>query len=426
MKNCIYILTVGFLVFACERFSGEEITEREDYDKYLVSTAVKTTSKYFELWDGKIRPDSMQLISFGVVASQYNNYFQATGDIAYLKKAEQALSKAVEIAAIGKSGYYRALARNFISQHRFREAEMLADSARKWGSGVEETQSLMFDIQMELGDYEQAEKYLDSIKDISNFGYLIRLAKWNDHLGDLESTISFMEKALEKAENSKNNDLRLWAYTNLADYYGHAGRISDSYEHYLKALALDPQNAYAKKGIAWILFSYEKNPQEALRILDSVTRNYKAPDYYLLKAQIASYMGDDIARLSNLDDYFQAVRDPAYGAMYNAYNVAIFIDETQQYEEALKIAREEVRNRPVAHSYGLLAYAYLKKGEIGKALAITEQHIVGKTFEPAVLLYAAEIYKAAGRNEDVEELKSELLGATYELGPSDAEKIRNL
>ncbi len=426
MKNYICIVVVCFLVFACQRYRGEEITHREDYDKYLESVPVSTTSKYFELWDGKIRPDSMQLLSFGVVAGQYNNYFQATGDISYLKKAEQALSRAVEIAAIGKAGYYRSLARNFISQHRFREAEMLADSARAWGSGVEETQGLMFDIQMELGDYGQAEKYLDSIKDLSNFGYLIRLAKWNDHHGDLESTISFMEKARKKAEGSKNIDLRLWAYTNLADYYGHAGRIKDSYNHYLKALAIDPQNAYAKKGIAWILFSYEKNPQEAMRILDSVTKHYKAPDYYLLKAQIASFMGDDMARLSNLDDYFRAVRNPAYGVMYNAYNVPIFIDETQQLEEALKIAQEEVRNRPVAHSYGLLAYAYLKKGELGKALAITEEHINGKTFEPAVLLYAAEVYKAAGRNEDVKELKSELLGATYELGPSDAERIMNL
>ena len=69
----------------------------------------------------------------------------------------------------------------------------------------------------------------------------------NDHNGDLDTTIRFMEKARDKAEASKNNGLMLWAYTNLADYYGHAGRIEDSYDHYLKTLRIDPENAYAKK-----------------------------------------------------------------------------------------------------------------------------------------------------------------------------------
>ncbi|MDO1498920.1 hypothetical protein Q2T40_00615 [Winogradskyella maritima] len=68
------------------------------------------TSKYFELWDSKIKKDSSQLMSFGIVGSEYSRFFQNTGKIAYLKKAEQVLEKAVEIAAVGKAGYYRALA----------------------------------------------------------------------------------------------------------------------------------------------------------------------------------------------------------------------------------------------------------------------------------------------------------------------------
>ena len=64
----------------------------------------------------------MQLLSFGIVGGEYNRYFQETGDIEYLKKAEKSLKKALEIAAIGKAGYFSALARNYISQHRFKEA----------------------------------------------------------------------------------------------------------------------------------------------------------------------------------------------------------------------------------------------------------------------------------------------------------------
>ncbi len=425
MNKILYLLTI-LLVISCQEQTSQKITNREDYNRYLIASPAKTTSKYFELWDGKIKPDSMQLMSFGIVADQYSNYFQATGDIAYLKKAEKALERAVNIAAIGESGYYRSLARNYISQHRFKEAAEWATRAHAKGSGLLESQSLLFDVHMELGQYDTAEKYLDSIKDMSSFGYLIRLAKWNDHKGDLTTAITYMQKALDKAEKTRNEGLRLWAYTNLADYYGHAGRIQDSYSLYLKALALDPQNAYAKKGIAWIAFSYEKDPVEALRILDSITAHNKAPDYYLLKSEIAAYMDDDVTRLSNLDRYFITVDNSAYGAMYNAYNITLQLDNTHHPEKALKLAKEEVQNRPTAHSYGLLAYAYFKMGDLSTALTITDEHIRGKTFEPGILLYAAEIYKSSGRIAEVKELKAELVGAAYELGPSIEERIGNL
>lgn len=425
MKLYILILTAVLLLGACRK-EETKITNRLDYDRYLTEQEVPTTSKYFELWNSKIKPDSIQLSSFGIVAGEYQRYFNASGEIRYLKKAERALERAVEIAAIGKAGYNRALARNYISQHRFREALQLAQAARKYGSGLKESYNLLFDIQMELGDYGQAEKYLDSIKDFSDFGYLIRLAKWNDHKGDLATTITFMEQATAKAENSSNKGLMLWTYTNLADYYGHAGRITESYRYYLRALMIDPSNAYAKKGIAWIVFSYEENPEEALRILDSVTSYHKAPDYYLLKSEIADYMGDDRERLINLDQYFKRVKDPAYGDMYNAYNISFYLEQSIQFDQALKLAEKEVANRPTPISYGLLAYCRYKRGELDKAISIVNDHIAGRTEEPKVLLHVAEIYKAAGKESEARELKTKLLGAVYELGPSSAPLVQGL
>lgn len=423
-----YLTTFILVLFlsSCHTDGDNQITDKKDYDKYLVSNPPKTSSKYFELWNSKIKPDSSQLMSFGIVGGEYNRYFQNTGDIKYLKKAEKVLKKAADIANVSRAGVYRALARNYISQHRFKEAKQWADSARAIGSGLDQTQGLMFDVHMELGNYETAEKYLDSLKNMTDFGYLIRLAKWNDHSGDLDTTIRFMEKATEKAENAKNTELMLWSYTNLADYYGHAGRIKDSYEHYLKALRIDPENAYAKKGIAWIVFSHEKEPGEAMRILDSVTKHYKSPAYFLLKSEIAEYMGDDMKSVANLDQYFKLVQDSAYGDMYNAHNISLYLNETEQYAKALELAEKEVANRPTPESYSFLAYSYLKIGDKEKARDIVEAHIEGKTYEPAVLLRTAEVYKATGSTDRVKELKDELLGATYELGPATEKDIAQL
>jgi tetratricopeptide (TPR) repeat protein len=421
-----FLLVVLVSLFSCEEDRLTTYSHPQDYNAYLQSDTFAPTSKYFELWNSKIKPDSLQLMSFGHVAGEYSRYFKATGNIEFLKSAEQALQKAVQIAAIGKADYNRALARNYIAQHRFREALQLAEMARSYGSGVKESQYLLFDVTMELGQYGKAEKYLDSVKNFTDFGYLIRLAKWNDHQGKLDTTIKFMEQAANKAENSKSVNLMVWSYTNLADYYGHARRIGDSYRYYLKSLALDPANAHAKKGIAWIVFSHEKDPQEAMRILDSVTRHYRAPDYFLLKAEIADYMQDDKARNFNLDQYFKMVKDSSYGEMYNAHNITFFLEQTIQYDRALVLAEKEVENRPTPESYDLLAYSLYKNGKLRQAENIVDEFILGKTKEPAALLHAAEIFKAGGKQDKTRKLKAELMGSLYELGPLNEERIKNL
>lgn len=422
----IQLLIVMILVSSCGTKNQDAIAHKKEYDTFLVSNEIKTTSKYFDLWNSKIRPDSMQLTSFGIVGGEYNRYFQQTGDIEFLKKAEKSLKKAVDIANIGKPGFYRSLARNYISQHRFKEALQLADSAATIGGDKNEIYSLYFDLHMELGNYTLAEQCLDSLKNMSDFGYMIRIAKWNDYKGDLDTTINFMEKARTKAELSKNKDLMLWSYTNLGDYYGHAGRIQDSYNHYIKALEINPNNAYAKKGIAWIVFSNDKNGVEAIRILDSVTKTYNAPDYFLLKAEIADYMGDDMVRTKNLDEYFTRVKNGAYGDMYNAYNLGLYIGETKQYDSALLLAQREVANRPTPESYSWLGYSLLKNGDKEKAMNIMDTYVYGKTFEPALLFQAAEVYKANNKNDRVKELKEELIGAIYELGPSMEKQVHDL
>lgn len=425
MKIATLIISV-LLLASCASSNEEPVGNQDDYNAFLSVTEPQTTSKYFELWNTKVRPDSMQLTSFGIVGGEYIRYFKQTGNIAYLKKAEQSLKRAVRIAAVGKENYLRALARNYISQHRFKEALVLANEAMELGGGANESKSLLFDVHMELGNYGIAEAYLDSIKNLSDFGYMIRLAKWNDHKGNLDTTISFMEKATAKAVSAKNTELMLWSFTNLADYYGHAGRIEESYQHYLKALEFDTNNAYAKKGIAWIVFSHDKNPQEAMRILDSVTATYKAPEYYLLKAEIADYIGDDSKRLANLDSYFLAVRDVAYGDMYNGNKVALFLEETEQYGKAIELSLREVANRPTPESYSLLGFSYLKNGENAKAKKIMDMYVYNKTFEPALCLQAAEVYKANGELEKVRKLKGDLVESIYELGPGMEKAIKAL
>jgi tetratricopeptide (TPR) repeat protein len=212
----------------------------------------------------------------------------------------------------------------------------------------------------------------------------------------------------------------------LGDFNGHAGNIKDSYDNYLKALSLDANNNYALKGIAWIVFSHEKNAEEAKRINNVISKRHDSPDFYLLKAEIAEYENNMKEKKANLDQYAVALKSNKYGAMYNKYNAILYADDKEKVNQALEIAKEEVDHRPTPVSYDLLAWSYFNKGDKEKALEIANQFVAGKSFEPQLNYHLAVIYKANNQLEKVKPIKKDLMNSLYELGPNYESKIKSL
>ncbi|WP_299781770.1 cell surface protein [uncultured Formosa sp.] len=423
------LLVFALLCFSCNTKTSKKIAQTSDYNCYVEVEDQKSLSSIeadYAFWDDKLNENPNQFPYLLKKAASLSSMFKITGNIDYLIEAEVDLVEANTRTHYGNSGILRALSRNYISQHRFKEALSLLKKAEVKGEHLKGTQNMLFDVYLELGNITEAKKYLIKIQDFNDFDYVIRLAKWQDHEGNLDGAIKYMENALKIAESSNNSNTKQWIYTNIADYYGHNGQIEKSYQYYLKTLELDPSDAYSKKGIAWIVYSNDKNPEEAMRILNKVTESHKTPDYELFKAEIAEFMGDDFSKTKYLNSYLKAVDDKKYGDMYNAYNTLVYTDDLQRFNSALKLAEREVENRPTPHSYDLLAWSYYKKGESKKALNIIETHVKGKSFEPLILLHVAQIYKDNGKIEEANVLKKELLTASYELGPVNIQRIKNI
>lgn len=426
MKNLVILLTVISLLACTEKKSSRITTAPVDYNTYLAthSPSEAKAQQNMEFWQSKLDKDSIALVSLGGLAGTHTAMFGATGNVEDLYKAETLIKRAYEVSAREKDSYLRSLAHNYISQHRFKEAKKLLDTAYTYPDNHRETRLMLFDVAMELGDYPAADTLLGDLKNNSDYNYLIRQAKFNDHQGNLDAAIRNLEKAKSIAESSGNKGLRIWTYSNLGDFYGHAGRITDAYNHYLMTLKLQPDNAYAKKGIAWIVYSHEKNTQEANRILDSVMVNHKVPDYHLLKAEMAEYDGDEAEAARQNSLFLEAVTKNNYGAMYNTYLIELYADE--QPEKALALAEEEVANRATPETYQLLAYAQLKAGKSEEALQTIQTHVEGKTFEPMALYHAALVYKANGMNDELPAIKKELGTASFEIGPVLEKEVKNL
>ncbi|WP_432410368.1 tetratricopeptide repeat protein [Rasiella sp. SM2506] len=428
LYHYLYIST-AILIASCAKTEDKVVQVSSPAD-YEASLSTATTKNYTnavaerDFWSNKMSDDTTGVGSLGSLAAAYSSIFAITGNSNNLYRAEKLYKKGIINSAHNKDGFTRSLAHNYISQHRFKEAKEILEESYNGISNKKATEFVLFDVYMELGQYEDAYKMLELIKNNSDYNYLIRVAKWSDYKGDLDSAIRYLEQAREIADARKSKSLQIWTYTNLGDYYGHAGRIQDAYTEYLKTLRLDPENAYAKKGIAWIVYSAEKNTAAANKILDSIMVHHNVPDYYLLKAEMAEYENNEAESKKYTNQFLNAVQQGNYGAQYNDYLIEVYADKNPI--KSLEMAEAEVGNRATPESYHLLALAQLKNNKEQAALQTIKDHVEGKTSEPMALYHSALVYKANNDKEKVKMLKSELLEAEFEVGPVLFKKIQKL
>ncbi|MGY5355437.1 tetratricopeptide repeat protein [Wenyingzhuangia sp. IMCC45467] len=412
-------------LFSCSK-EKKQIVQQQDIKPYLELTKdVSLDRLYIDLkfWEDKLAATPNQFPYNSKIAGIESQLFSKTGNIKHLKKAEMLLKNAVERSGSKQSGYLRALARNYVSQHQFKKALDLLEKAENNGDSKQETIKMLFDVHLELGNDDVAKDYLSKIENKRSFDYLIRIAKWQDHEGNLEATIAYMEEALQGAKEKGYDDLITWCETNLADYYGHHGEIKKSYQYYLKTLEKNPADVYALKKIAWIAFSYDKNIDQAKHIISKVKQRYAGADVDLLAYEISLYDNNYIKQ--NFETYWSEVSKSGYGQMYNKYNFDILV-ANKEYNKAYVLALKEVENRPTPQSYSLLALATAYIKNPSKGMEVIKENNVLKSYEPEVLLRVAKVYALNKEQALVQPIKKELLAAAFELGPVKTMEVEKL
>lgn len=417
------LLLLAFVAFSCS-WKKNHITDVQDYERFLhPATLISDRDIQNEMlfWENRLKTRPGDEVSVVKLASLYSEKFRITGRYEDIR-ASDSLYQAV-LSDMGPSAQtLQALAANAITQHQFQQARIYAERALAIGDKKAASLLILSDIYLELGDVFRASKTLDDFKNKNSFAFLIRHAKLKDQKGELDSAIVSMEKAYTRVKS--NEKLAQWALSNLADMYGHAGRVENSYQTYLKVLEADPDNTYCLKGIAWILFSHENNTAEAKRIIHAIAARQWMPETHLVLAEIAEFEGDMEEKNKHLHRFITKVSRPGYKTMYNKYLSLIYAEELGHPDIALKIAGEEIMNRPTAQSYDLKAWSLYKQEKYQDALSVAESYVEGETYEPELLYHLGMIFLANGKDERAEKYLQEALESEFELGPSISSKIR--
>lgn len=422
MKNIIVLIIC--ICVSITSFAKKSIVPTTILELYQPDKRINSIQKDINFWGSKMT-ESPDQNSYAIkLAGTYSQLFRLTSQIEDLKEAEALLQLTLEKPIINRGNVLRALAHNYIAQHRFCEALDLVLEAAEIGENKFANDKMLFDIYMELGDEEQAGIQLTKITNFNNFDYLIRRSKWEDAKGNLTEAIAYLEIAKRKAIASNNSTLIAWIYSNLGDYYGHNGEIEKSYNHFKETLKIDPANWYALKGIAWIAYANDKNIPLAERLIQMIQTKNSSPDLHLRLAQLAEYTSDRVAKDAAITAFQKSITEEAYGDMYNKHECLIAAEYTGKFKEAYTLANKEIMNRPTVESYDLLAWSLFLDGKIEASQRIAKTYILGQTSEPLILLHLAHIFyqEPAISSPILEELE----GAYFELGPLKTQEIKNL
>ena len=419
-------ITVLFAAGCIDTKNSEAIVEEETVEKYLdknsfiESTELERISSNISFWEEKLNSDPSSITYRLKLGSAYSQRFSVLKDIQDLQRADSLFNEAHRRSSVKRVDSYHALADLSITKHRFRDAFEYSSAALEVGDEKRTSMLLIYDSMMERGDYMLAKKTLDRLKNEYSFPYLIRLSKYKDYEGELDSAIHYMKEAHKLVEHSKR--LSAWSKSNLADMYGHANEIHKSYRAYLDVLQMgDTGGAYlhSLQGLAWIAYAHDGNVDLAQRILTFVDDQLKSPDIKLKLAELAEYEQNEEERKQYVKAFVEEAQKPAYYGMYDP-QLAVLAG-TEDLEgmsiDASSLMNKELLNRPTPGMYDLKAWISLQAGSEEEALELVEKHVSGQTHEPVAVYHMARIYKANGMNDKAARYFRNARDAAYELGP---------
>lgn len=427
MRSLLFLSVSIAIVFISCFPKKKNIVNEKDFASCMRPDLLKDEKERndaeINFWQQRLVKDTGSYGNMLELAKYELGNFKLTGNFKALHRGDSLMKRSSEKLANTEPGILFSLSQNSITQHQFGRADWYNQKAIKAGGDPYIIHLLQFDTWMELGRYADAQKALNTLKDKSSFDYLIRKAKWEDHQGKQETAIKLMEQAFMKVKD-KTKSLYCWALSNLADMYGHAGRIRESYRAYLDVLKKDPGNLYCLKGIAWIAYSHDKNYSQAKRILQYILSQTYMPDLKLILAEIAEAQNNDAEKYQWLHEFICDVNQPEYGGMYNKYLIHIYTEELREYEKAITIAEKEISNRFTPETCDWLAWSYYNSGDKGKAMEYARGYVYKRSFEPETMMHTAFIYADNGENERAKTMLKQCLQSSFELGPIAIAKIK--
>ena len=425
LKSIIIVLS-SLLFIQCKNID-KPIVSSTYIDSLLTNygtpAAITLNQKELKFWKSRIQKNSLDIVNESKYASNLVGRFNLLGDLNDVKMADSILINLEKNFNNKEAGIYLTLVSNSILQHRFKSANDYLQKAKTIGIRKSEDNTLTFDVDFELGNIKNATDNLEEIKENFDFGYQFRKSKLSHYNGNLEESITFMQKAIEITGD--NVAARNIALSNRADLYTHAGKLDNAYSDYKQSIKLNSADLHSIMGIGWIALQHDNNDVLAEKIFKFVQTKTKSPEPLYKLILVAQHKKDAVAEKKYAKQYESIVTDSIYGSMYTKYLIQLYTQILNNPAKAEILAKAELENRATPQTYSWYVYSLLANNKINEANAIYKKYVSGKPLEALELYYMGKLMEANKKGYNANQFYKAANENYFDLSPSIARDLES-
>lgn len=319
-----------------------------------------------------------------------------TSDTDYYDQAEEALATALRL----KPGNFEAEKVRvwvLLGRHELGQAAEAAAALNKKVPDDVLVYGFLADANIELGNYEEAEKAAQFMLDLrpGNIPGLTRGAYLRELFGDVDGAIEFMKDAYERLPYAEVED-RAWVLTQVSHLELSRGKIEPAEHLAAQSLELFPDYHYALSQMAKVRSAQGRHADAA----DLLTRHVKAaphPEnffYWAVAQKRAGRAEEAKAAFARFEAAARAEMDTHDNA--NRELIYFYADHAGKPEEALRLARQEMAWRHDAFTQEAFAWALHRNGDHAEARKQIEAAMEVGVRDAQMLYHAGAIAAALG------------------------------
>ncbi len=389
----IFLLAVGCKAPHVPAAAAVPLTQmRPPYDPTLLP-------KTLAFHESRLKENPRSALNLNFLAADYNQLCRQTGDIADTLRAEQFARRSLQIRTAHNVSAYHHLALSLFTQHRFQESLNIAQFVAAQTPDDIQAAYLVAENQTELGDYAAAEKTMQGSQAHLDdpFGMALR-ARLLEVNGQPEGALAQMERARDAA--AKNFDIPrdslAWFVMRVGDLQAAQGQAGKAETSYRTALELFPNDQRTLTGLARL--SAGRGDWKA-----TLDWGQKAANV-VPTPEVIALLGDAYRALNRPKEAEEQYRliaamsrlAKAQGVVYDRQRALFLADHDRDLDEALKLARKELKARHDIYAYDTLAWVCLKKGLLPEAQQAIDTALAHNTQDAKLLYHAGMIAAKRG------------------------------
>ncbi|MEJ7750077.1 MAG: tetratricopeptide repeat protein [Thermoleophilaceae bacterium] len=341
----------------------------------------------------QVRAAPEEASGYSALGDAYLQRARETGDAGLYLQAEGAFDQALrrdpeDLAATVGVGTL-ALAR-----HDFRAGLRLGRRARALAPTTVRPFAVVVDSQIELGQYEKAERSLQQMVDRKpNLDSYSRISYFRELEGDLPGAIEAMRLAVSAGGGTPENEA--YVQTLLGDLELEGANVAGATEAYRGALAKVPGHPPAQAGLAKVDIAAGRL-ERAQRRLRSVSDRLPLPIYVIPLAEVELALGRQERAAEDLEIVRVQRRLLEDAGTRADVDLVLFEADHGSARRAVRLGRGVLADAPSVRSEDALGWAYTRAGQPARGLALARRALRRGSVDPSFHYHAGMAARQTG------------------------------